>query len=488
MAEAIIIGAGVAGLASAIRLKAKGYQVTLLEKNAYTGGKISSSGENGYRFDDGPSLLTQPEKIDALFHLLGENPRDFITYTKLDPIARYFWEDGTHLESPASPEKLAEMLENKLGEPAQNTLKFLRKSEKLYALSAPFFLEGSFHRKQDFQNAKFLRQLFHLPKYQVFTTMHRAISQQFYTEKARQFFMRYATYNGSNPYLAPATLNAIPSLEYSQGAYLPAGGMRKIVDVLHDLCLRHGVVIKTQTEVERIVHRHNSVKGVFVDGTFLPAQLVVSNADVYFTYRKLLNDTEQAQKILRRERSTSALVFNWGIAREFPELGLHNLFFSQDYRREFLHLSTYKTLYEDPTLYIFISAKEEKADAPAGKENWFVMVNAPENTGQNWQEIVPKARRQLLKKIQRILGTDIEPFIEYETCLSPVTIEQRTYSFQGSLYGSASNSRMAAFQRHPNESRAYKNLFFAGGSVHPGGGIPLCLSGAEIMANLVPEV
>lgn len=213
---------------------------------------------------------------------------------------------------------------------------------------------------------------------------------------------------------------------------------------------------------------------------------MVSNMDVVPTYRKLLPNQKQPNKILGQERSSSAVIFYWGLGKSFPQLDLHNIFFSDDYMAEFDAIFNTKTLFEDPTVYVNITSKDVPADAPEGKENWFVMINAPHNTGQNWEQLVKDLRAWVIKKLNRILDTDIAPLIEEEWIMTPDIIEVRTQSYLGALYGASSNNKMAAFLRHPNFSRNLSNLYFCGGSVHPGGGIPLCLLSAKIVADLTP--
>ncbi len=208
--------------------------------------------------------------------------------------------------------------------------------------------------------------------------------------------------------------------------------------------------------------------------------------DAYFTYRKLLPGIKHPERALRQEKSTSALIFYWGVRREFPELNLHNIFFSEDYRSEFDHLSS-GTLCDDPTVYINITSKYTPGDAPAGAENWFTMVNAPYQRGQDWAEIIQRTRSNVLAKLSRILGVDLQQYIECEDILEPTTIESRTSSHLGALYGTSSNKPLSAFLRHPNFSNTIKGLYFCGGSVHPGGGIPLCLLSAQITDQMIQE-
>jgi diapolycopene oxygenase len=170
--------------------------------------------------------------------------------------------------------------------------------------------------------------------------------------------------------------------------------------------------------------------------------------------------------------------------KEVPQLDLHNIFFTGNYEEEFRHLFDLKKVYADPTIYINITSKMEMGHAPGGKENWFVMVNAPADVGQDWSAAQGQARQEIIKKLSRMTGIDIGQYIETEITLDPKGIEAHTLSYMGSLYGTSSNSAFAAFLRHPNFANHIGRLFFTGGSVHPGGGIPLCLKSAKIVADL----
>ena len=485
--EAIVIGAGVAGMAAAIRLQLKGYQVTVYDKNEYPGGKLSYFEQDGYCFDAGPSLFTQPQNLEALFALAGKPMQAYLPYQAVPVSCHYFYENGKTLKAYTQVEPLAAEMEQQLGEPAANVLAYLQQSGQTYEQVGTLFLNHSLHRWRTFTGQKIKNALKAARWSHVTTSLHRYNSRAFRTPEAVQLFNRYATYNGSNPYQAPAMLSLIPHLEIAQGTYYPQGGMISITRALHQLAMELGVQFKLGTAVQRIIQVDNKVAGVVAEGQNHLAPLVVSNADVYFTYKNLLNQPEQAARILRQERSSSALIFYWGIQAEFKQLGLHNIFFSANYQQEFEHLFKKAMPYPDPTVYINITSKMEATMAPAGCENWFVMVNAPAHRGQNWKELIPAIKEQVLAKLSRLLGRPVAPLIAIEQIMDPPTIEQRTASYMGSLYGTSSNSRLAAFWRHPNFARTIGGLYFVGGSVHPGGGIPLCLQSASIMAGMVPE-
>jgi phytoene desaturase len=486
--KAIVIGAGVAGLAAAIRLQVMGYGVTVFEKNDYPGGKLSHFELGGYQFDAGPSLFTRPQLIEELFEFAGEPISEYFDYERVPIACNYFYEDGTIISAYADHEKFAAELLAKTNEPAENLHRYLNKSANAYNHIAGIFLQYSLHKIQTIFKAPIFKAIQTVKWPYLFNSLDSYNKRSFKSPKLVQLFNRYATYNGSNPYKAPAMLSLIPHLEHNEGTFYPKGGMISITNALYQLALKKGVVFEFGKGVDKIIRSQGEVKGVVVNHENQFADVVVSNMDVYFTYQQLLGDTAKSAKVLKQERSSSAFIFYWGINKSFSQLDLHNIFFSNDYEKEFDSLFKTKQPFADPTVYINITSKREPSiQAPMGKENWFVMVNAPANTGQDWETIKDFYKQAVLKKLGKLLGEDIEQLIEVEEVLSPVSIESKTASYMGSLYGTSSNSKTAAFMRHPNFSNTTKGLYFVGGSVHPGGGIPLCLSSAAIAANLVGE-
>lgn len=487
MKTALVIGAGVAGLAASIRLRLKGYAVQVFEANAFPGGKLHAFSDGGFRFDAGPSLFTLPHYVDELFLAAGKNPRDYFNYARKEVVCHYFWSDGGFYAMPAQRDEFIATASVFFNEPSDVIARYLNGNAFKYERTAPLFVERSLHKLNSFTNTETLKGIAAIPKLDLFSTLNTVNSTAFSNPKLVQLFNRYATYNGSSPYKTPGIMSMIPHLEMDLGTYFPAGGMVAITDALFKLAEELGVRFYLNSPVERILYEGRLVKGILCGGAVYPADVVVCNRDVFSAYKTLLPDVPAPEKILKQERSTSGIIFYWGMARLFPELNLHNIFFSADYKKEFDELFEFKTMPSDPTIYINITSKEELKDAPSGCENWFVMVNAPANTGQDWDSLIRQTRQTVLQKLSKQLNTNIEALIQYESVLEPRSIEMKTASYQGSLYGTASNSRYAAFLRHPNFSKQFSNLFFCGGSVHPGGGIPLCLQSARIVSNLIPS-
>ncbi|PWJ41878.1 1-hydroxycarotenoid 3,4-desaturase CrtD [Sediminitomix flava] len=478
-----IVGSGVAGIAASIRLALKGHKVTVFERHDKVGGKLDEFQEKGYRFDMGPSLLTKPYLIDELFELAGR--KSTFKYQQLPIVCKYFFDDATKLNAYAESEKFANEVEEKLGVPADVISDYLKYSQNIDQNVGDIFLTKSLHKLETFLDPKVLKALVRTPQFDVFTSMHEANERRLKHPKLVQLFDRYATYNGSNPYKAPGILNIIPSLEFTEGAFFPLHGMRDIVNQLHELATSLGVEFKLNEGVDEILLSNNKVISVKTDKDEYTTDAVFSNMDVYPTYRKLLPKAKAPEKALAQERSSSGLIFYWGMKGLKSELDVHNIFFSIDYKDEFDHLFEYKKVTDDPTVYVHISSKEVASDAPVNSENWFVMINVPANNGtQDWDEVIQRSRKNIIQKLEKSLGYNIADHIEVERILDPRSIEQNTASWQGALYGSSSNDRMAAFLRHPNFSSKIKGLYFCGGSVHPGGGIPLCLLSAKVSTDI----
>lgn len=484
---AVVVGSGVAGLAVAIRLAVQGFAVDVYEKNAVPGGKLGSMTIKDYHFDTGPSLFTEPENIQELFALAGEQMGAYFTYHKVDEACRYFYPDGTVIRAFTTPELFAAELNATTGEAKDATLHYLSASAKLYSKVGEIFLNFSLHKWATWLNVRVIKAFTTIKPSYLFKTLNGYNGKQFKTPHAVQLFNRYATYNGSSPYRAPGMLSVIPHLEHNEGTCYPHGGMINIVNALYKLAEKKGITFHFGAAVSSIIHTDGSARGIVVNNKNIFSDIVVSNLDAYYTYKNLLGNPWKASSILKQERSSSALIFYWGINKTFSNLQLHNIFFSENYKEEFEHLFKLKKLYQDPTVYINITSRHDASHAPEGCENWFVMINVPADQTQDWGALKMQARQSIVKKINEVLQTDITQYIEVEEILDPTGIDANTGCFMGSLYGTSSNSILSAFWRHPNFSQDIKSLYFCGGSVHPGGGIPLCLRSAKIVAGLVAD-
>jgi|TARA_B110000285_G_scaffold29407_1_gene29701 phytoene desaturase len=476
---AIVIGAGIAGLSSAIRLAAKGVHVTVLEQQDTYGGKMGVWEQDGYRYDTGPSLFTMPQYVNELLTIDGKSDVTF-EYDELENIGNYFWEDGTQMTATKDVEQLKDEFLKQLSEPKENIDAYLADSKIKFEITNHVFLEKSLHKLKTYLSWGTVKSFFRLSKVDIFKNMNAQNELRFNNPKTVQFFNRYATYNGSNPYQAAATLNVIPHYEFGFGAFFPKKGIRSIADALYQKAIHLGVIFQFSTQVSKV----EKIGERYIVNGDTESDILICNMDVASAAKGPLKNFVSSKR-KKYEPSSSALIFYWGIDREFKELDLHNIFFSSDYMKEFENIFHNRKIDNDPTVYIHISSKCKVDDAPVGCENWFVMVNAPYVAGQDWEKMINEARENILIKVSKRLGTDISRHIRLEHKLTPELIQSKTGSYKGALYGSSSNDRMAAFLRQPNFSSGHKGLYFCGGSVHPGGGIPLCLLSGKITTDII---
>jgi len=482
--DTVILGGGPSGIASALRMKKKGHHVLLVEKNEKIGGKLDAFEWNGYRWDKGPSLFTLPALVTELFELFDKDPKDYFEFHSLDENCRYHFSDGTHFIFYKNPEKRKASLEPYFSAVEIERLeKYLVEISKTYDAIGELFIAAPKRGFKEMLAPDILKQY---PKFlspQMLFSLNKYNEKMLKNEKLVQLFNRFGTYNGSNPYEMSGLYSMIPHLELNVGTYFPKGGMRAIIDSLTKLIHEVGVEVKyneDQTTVEKTAEGYvTHLKNERVSST----NFICAIDHINF-YKHVFPDKQMVEKYLKEERSLSALVFYWAVKGDYPEIGLHNILFAENYKAEFDKLFKEHAFYDDPTIYIHNSSAVEKHDAPEGCQNWFVMINAPAGN-QPSEEKLNELRSIIQEKIKRILGIDIQEKIEFEDRWDMQRIERITGSYTGSLYGAAFNSKTASFSRHANHSKKHKNMYFVGGSVHPGGGIPLVLKSAKIVDELI---
>ena len=473
----IVIGGGLGGLSAALSLLSTDRKVILFEQNEAVGGKASQRYLGAYRFDTGPSLVTLKEVFERLLSLSGAELDAYIPLKELHPITSYFFSDGTRVCSD-SREAMVKAISENLEVTEEEMRRYASYTREIYELTHRIFLEKSLHRKETYLNRETLHALLRFNRVDTMRTMDGANRAMFSDERMIQLANRAATYNGSSPYLTPATFNNIFHVEHGLGGYAVANGIYGIVEGLTRRIEELGGEIRTSSPVEKVLYdRDRRITGVRVMEQTYPSETVFSDVDTIHLYRDLLTDTKSPlyRRYLKLEPSSSAVVFYWGIAGTFTELSVHNIFFSSDYRREFHEIHSLHRLPSEPTIYINITSKVTPSDAPEGKENWFALINAPHSSEESDPREIGRLRETVLDILKRELKVDVGSMIEEEEVLTPHDIEKETGSYRGSLYGISSNTRLSAFLRHRNRSNRYEGLYHAGGTVHPGGGMPLAL-------------
>ena len=480
-----IIGSGIGGICSAIRLKKKGFDVDVFEKNEFPGGKLSTFKLGDFRFDAGPSLFTMPHLVDELFSICNENPRNFFNYKKKTIHCKYFWNDGKKFTAYSDKNKFFNEVEKEFNISGNVVKKYLSKAEIKYNLTEKIFLNKSLHKLSTYLNTDTIKALFKINFFQINKTLNKVNQDELKNKYLVQMFNRYATYNGSSPYKTPGMMSLIQHLENHYGTYIPVGGMHEISKSLYELANRIGVKFNFRNEITKLKIKNEKVSYLEINHKKrVEADYVISNVDTHHFYNKLLGK-KISHSSLNSERSSSAVIFYWCMKNTNTNLDLHNIFFASDYKSEFESIFEKKELYNDPTIYVNITSKDVKNDAPKNSENWFVMVNAPQNANQNWDSEIKILKKVIIEKLEKILNININDKLIEEKIYSPVDLDKNTNSYLGSLYGTSSNDMFSSFLRHPNFSRKLKNVFFCGGSVHPGGGIPLCILSSKIISELI---
>ena len=510
-----IIGAGIGGLAAAIRLAVQGHQVRVLERQAQVGGKLNQLVMDGFSFDTGPSLITMPYVLRDLFQAAGRNIEDYLELLPLDITCRYFYRDGEQLNAWRDHEQLAAEFARFNVHDGAALWDFIRYARTIFqaaadpflynSLGGPFDVLGTFIRYVQQGHEGHAADRDQVTRYERLqavlaalspATLDRCVRGFFQDEHLRQLFDRYATYNGSSPYQVGAVYSIIPYVELADGGWYPCGGIYTLAQALEKIARELGVEFEMNCDVRRVLVERGEARGVVLnDGRVLRSDLVVANSDVVTTHRELLSPAVSNKRQLRHleqlEPSCSGFVVLLGTDKHYPQLAHHNIFFSDDYRREFADLFERKVPLSNPTIYICATTRTDPSQAPAGHENLFILVNAPYLTAQSdWKRDALAYREHILDLLSSYTQIDLSDLREHTVCeaiITPEDFKQRYGANAGSIYGLSSNARMAPFLRPGNRSSGIRGLYFVGGSTHPGGGVPLVMLSAKIVADLIQK-
>ena len=484
MKKVIIIGAGLGGLAAALRLAKSGFDVTITEKNETVGGKVNQVEADGYKFDTGASLLTMRHVFADLFDFCGRRVEDYLDIVPLDPICRYFWTDKTRFDASSNLEKTVSEIERIAPNDVVNFTKYLADARRKYEIAERTFLAHALNDLPRLLRPKYLKDLLAISSMK---TLEKHNAGYFKSPKLQQLFNRFATYNGSSPFQTPATFALVPFVEFGLGAWYVRGGIYEIPKALERLASELNVEIKTNCAVEKIVTEDEKSVGVRLEnGEFLKSDYVVANSDAIETHRNLLDEKYFNEKLDRREPSCSGFVLLLGVKKKYAQLAHHNIFFSDDYAAEFDALFNDLRPAPNPTIYVCATSATDATQSPDGCENLFVLVNAPYTSSRtDWNIEAGNYRDLIIEKLENFGLEDLNESIEYEKIITPEDFEAQYRTNRGSIYGVSSNGIFSAFLRVPNRSKQIKNLFFVGGATHPGGGMPLVLLSGKMACELI---
>ncbi|MCE9531861.1 MAG: phytoene desaturase [Planctomycetes bacterium] len=494
-----IIGGGLGGLATACVLAARGHQVTLFEKSAWLGGKAAILEESGYRFDMGPTILTIPSVLRRIFAEANRELTDYLDLISLDPQWRCFYEDGSVLDLHANIEKMGGVLEQYSPGAGEGYRHFLRFSQRMHAISDRFFFWRSVGGMKDMIDLKvgfkpsLLSDVLAMRMgHSVASTVRKHVPDP----RVAQMLDHFTQYVGSSPDQSPAVLCGIAHMQTAEGIWYPRGGTRAVPNALVKLGAELGVDFRPGTGIRRILtdDSQRSARGIETDtGQRIAFDAVVSNADSVRTHRELLDPaTKPVHRFNRRRRyepACSGVVLYLGLDRAYEHLLHHNFVFSRDPEAEFESIYRKGEPADDPTCYVCAPARSEPAVAPAGGESLYVLVHTPYlRPHHDWSRMFPAYRQIILNKLAKCAGMDdLESRIRFESRLTPQDIHDRYLVLNGAIYGLASHGKWLGAFKPANRSPDLTGLYFAGGSAHPGPGMPMVLMSGWIAADSLDQ-
>lgn len=490
-----VIGSGLGGLSAAATLAARGYKVTVFEKNPWLGGKAALLAENGFRFDMGPTILIRPSVLRRIFAEADRNLDDYLTMVRLDPQWRCFFDDGLVLDLENDAGAMAASLDQIQTGMGDRFRSFMQLSEQLHSISNRFFFWRSIGSIRDtFQIGGAFRPdvLRDVIRMRLGKTVAGTIRNFIPDARVAQMLDHYTQYVGSSPDASPAILCAIGHMQSEEGIWYPLGGTRAVPEALVKLGRELGVEYHPSTEIEQLHLENNRVTGLTTAaGQRYNFDAVVSNEDAVRTYRELVGG-DIAEKFNRQreyEPACSGVVLYLGLSRRYDHLAHHDFVFSRDPQEEFHHIYRLGEPAPDPTCYLASTTRTEPATAPEGGDALYVLVHTPYlRPHHDWKRMLPPYRKVILDKLKRTAGLrDIEDRIVYEKTLTPQDIHDRYKVLNGAIYGLSSHGRFNGAFKPANASRAVDGLFLAGGAAHPGPGMPMVMMSGWIAADTLDQ-
>lgn len=489
----VVIGGGLGGLASACTLAARGYRVRLLETNAWLGGKAAVHEDKGFRFDMGPTIVTVPSVLRRIFAEAGQKLEDVLHMVRLDPQWRSFFEDGSTLDLVADGSEMAKRIDafTPGTSSGEGYRRFLELSAKQSEVSERVFFWRPIGKMMDMFSARDMVRAGSLKdvlSIRLGQTVSGLLRSYVPDERVTQMLDHFTQYVGSSPELSPAVLCGIAHMQSSEGVWYPMGGTAAVPAALRKLALQLGVEITTGVSASKIVVENGRVVGVKTTaGELIAAAAVVSNRDTVRTHQDLL-ESKLAKPFQQRreyEPACSGVVLYLGLKQRYEHLLHHNFVFSADPHVEFDAIYSKGEPAPDPTCYVCAPSGTEPAVSPDGGEALYVLVHTPYlRPGQDWHKMLPAYRQTILEKLKRTAGLhDIEERIVTERILTPQDIHDRYQVLNGAIYGLASHGRISGSLKPSNRSPDIKGLYLAGGSAHPGPGMPMALMSGWIAAD-----
>ena len=498
---ALVIGAGIGGIATAARLAKNGYQVTVLEKESTPGGRCNQIVRQGHRFDIGPTLFLMPEIWEETFAALGERMSDHLELTRIDPTYKVYFDDGLQLELTSNIGEMQSQLEKVEKTAFTGFLNYIAEGSRHYKMSVEKFVGRNFYNIFEYFSPANLPLLFQL---KALKKHYTNASRFFKDERLKAAFTFQNMYLGLSPYDAPATYSLLQYTELAEGVWYPKGGMYAGIQALVNIAEKLGVKfiynapVKKMKE-ERHLHRTwfawqtmqvGKIRSVMTDdGREFATDIFVGNADLPYIYKELLPKNNQAKKLDKKLYTCSTIMFYWGVDKKYPQIGHHNVFLGGDYKASFDQIFKDHTLPEVPSFYVHAPARTDRAAAPQGQDTLYVLVpvgHLDARSEQDWDALVDRARETVLTRLATEMGADdLRQHIKFEIVYQPKTWQKRFNLEKGAAFGLSHNFWQVGYLRPQNRHKRYQNLYFAGASTHPGTGLPIVLLSARLTTERI---
>ena len=486
--KVVVIGAGVAGLASAIRLQHAGYEVELYEKEALPGGKMHRIDMNGYQFDLGPSIVMMPELYREVFELTGRDPDDYIPMQKVDPMYSTYFGSKAEEKYDISSDliELMKTLENISEEDSKGFLKYLQEIYQRYLVAKNHFLQRPFRNFTDFYNPKTIRQMF---KLKTFDSADHFIGKYVKNERIKQILSFQTLYIGVSPYNGPSLYTIIPMIEMLYGVWFIKGGMYTMASSMERLFKELGGKVYYNASVDEVLIKEQKAYGIRVNGKEILADYIMCNADFPYAMKNLVKDTKAKgkytdKKIDSMKYSCSCFVMYLGMDRKYEELdNVHNFFIADELEKNLNDIFDGNKL-EQPSFYVYVGSKLDPSLAPEGKDGLYILVPVSELSSSKYEwtdETVQYYRNKVMQSLKNVKGFEtIEEEIVAETYMTPRDFESKFNAYNGACFGLQPTLTQSNHMRPQSKAKNCENLYFTGSSTHPGAGVPIVLLSAKI--------
>jgi phytoene desaturase len=484
---ALVIGAGIGGIATAARLAKNGYDVTVLEKNDTPGGRCNQFIEEGHRFDIGPTLFLMPEVWEETFASLGEKMSDHLDLRRIDPTYKVYFDDGLQLELTSDIGKMQTQLEKIEKTAFSGFLNYIAEGNKHYKVSLEKFVGRNFMNIFEYFSLKNLPLIFQL---KALGKHYTNTSRFFKDERLKAAFTFQNMYLGLSPYDAPATYSLLQYTELAEGVWYPMGGMYAGIQALVNIAEKLGVKFIYNAPVKKLKEeRGKIVSALTQDGREFTADIFVGNADLPYIYKELLPDVKEAKKLEEKLYTCSTIMFYWGVDKQYKQIAHHNVFLGGDYKASFDDIFEKHNLPESPSFYVHAPARTDESAAPKGEDTLYVLVpvgHLDARSKQDWEAIVNRARETVFMRLHKEFGiSDLKEHIKFEVVYQPETWKKRFNLEKGAAFGLSHNFWQVGYLRPKNRHNKYKNLYFTGASTHPGTGLPIVLLSARLTTERI---